>query len=423
MERYSGSAPSSISLNANIPGVPGVQDSTTIPLQGNSVGDTVYTLISSVFDPRTLQTNPSPGTAIANVYSNKPAKFNYVTLARDYLYRIVFEEFKYRTEPSEQVIVDILDNICDISRMLGIYLTALTLKQSRDPEMFARARALELHDSLPEMQMALSDLPLPRNVTALNNEMIRLAEVSGSPTTYQNVGFLVNGNFAAFNALYNIVRGRSLALNFMRRLYPMIGVVGDPGNAASADFLECFINATHYKLGDGTFAPWVTVAGSSNVPQQLAAAGLLSSVAETAAPFNVVTMTGYAIPGTGYSIGNVRSYVPYLCRWDSSNNIDAHVAGTTASYVPGATITPQRVADRSLYHNVVHEYNIMAGLGATDFPQTVTGFTSATGDLTTTSIIDVDTRHRVSVGMTLGALSYRLDGNMMSGLYGMLSAG
>lgn len=412
--RFSGSAPTNFSITQNVPGSPGFFNA-SIPTQGNSAGDTVYVLVSNIFDPRTLQT-----TAGANTYSTITSGYAYTRLAQDYLYRIIFEQFRMRTEPSAATINEMIDTIADIGRMLGIYLTALTMKQSRDPEMFARARALSLNNTFAEMQSMLQYFPLPRNIVNAAVKYIRLMDVAARDN-YQNVGFLVNGDYDAFVALAANVRARPLALNFLRQLYPELGVIGDPAGAYNADVMEAFANA-NLRLGSAGFAPRIVAEGSSGEVEKMMSFGLLSTVVEsTNAAF---TCTGWAAPGSGQGgVANVRVWNPSICRWKPSSNKDATITYTSASAAYSNTagvVTYESVQDQPLSANIAHEYNMAYD---SDVPaRNNLSITSATGVLGTADALALeDVRYRVSAGFSLAFSSYKLDGNIMTGIYSMLA--
>lgn len=421
-----GSPLSLFNIAQSIPGIGNVRDDVVIPTSANSVGDTVYYLVSNPFDPRVLVNNLS-GTP---VYTGTEFGFDYYALAHDYLYRIIFDVFKYRNEPSAGIMTAIIDNIADIGRMLGILMTAYAMKQSRDPEMFRRARILGLHDSIPEMTASLSLLPLPRAVTAMITKYIGLGDIANDPTVYQNIGFLVNGNYDAFVTLAaNLVstNERRLALNFMRRMYPELGVIGDPGPRTGSEMLELFTNA-HLKGGDGTFANWVTVQGSGPEARMMASAGLFHSVVEPGSTLvqRVYTLTGWAVPGTGYNttsrpFGTVRTWFPSLCRWkflSSTDGIDAAITRATTQAYTAAGLT-ETVSDVDLVANIGHEYNMMR-IGTTPASNVLTWAPASGLETSSSSFTLEDTRYRVSAGFSLGSISYALDGNLMSGLYAML---
>lgn len=422
-----GSPLSLFNIGQSIPGIGNVRDDVVIPTSANSVGDTVYYLVSNPFDPRVLVNNLSGTPRMTGTEFG----FNYYALAHDYLYRIIFDVFKYRNEPSPGIMTAIIDNIADIGRMLGILMTAYAMKQSRDPEMFRRARILGLHDSIPEMTAALSLLPLPKGVASLTTKYIGLGDIANDPSVYQNIGFLVNGNYDAFITLAsNLVstNDRRLALNFMRRMYPELGVIGDPGPRSGSDMLELFTNA-HLKTGDGTFCNWVSAAGSGNEARLLASAGLFHAVEEPGSSLfqRVFTLTGWAVPGTGYNTGSrpygtVQTWFPSLCRWkflSSTDGVDGAIArATTQAYTAGGLV--ETVQDTDLIANIGHEYNMMRSSGGTA-AQNILTWDPPTGITTSASNFTLeDTRYRVSAGFQLGALSYKLDGNLMSGLYSML---
>lgn len=415
--RFSGTEPVNFNIAQTIPGAPGFF-SPTIPTQGNSLGDTVYFLVSNVFDPRVMQNNNG-----TNRYSAVASGYAYNQLAQDFMFRLIFEKFRMRSAPDITTIYDMVATIADISRMLGIYLTALTMKQSRDPQMFARARQLSLNNTFAEMQAMLQYLPLPSNVLKTAVKYVRLMDVTGS-NNYQNIGFLVNGDYDAFVALAGNVRSRPLALNFLRQLYPEIGVIGDPGSQYNADVMEAFSNA-NLKLGTNAFAPYVTVEGSSGEVKALSSFGCLASINEVSTNY---TVTGWAVPGSGVAgVSSVTSYLPYLCRWktEGGRNRDgaiAYGAGNANYSVVGDLVTAERVQDPDLAANITHEYNIASSGNIAQF--LYPDIDNVTGDLSglPDALAQEDVRYRVTAGFSLEQLSYKLDGNIMTGVYSMLAA-
>lgn len=308
-----------------------------------------------------------------------------------------------------------IDNICDINRMLGIYLTALSCYSSRDPEMFQRSRQLGFQSSLDEMMTILKILPLPRQLAQTTIKYVGLFDVS-SVDMYQNVGFLVNGDFDSFLRLYTNVRNRTLALNWLRQLYPDLGEIGDPGNAYSAEKLEAFINCG-FKQSSGNYAAWTNIGTNGNMEvKQLASAGFLYPVLNGTRLFG---QTGYAIPGGGLNgIDSQRSPYPYLCRWNGTSNRDAGITRATAQTyaVAAPVVTAETVSDVNLAANLGHEYNMMSDEAVTQ--RTSLSFDLNTGVVThsTDGLTLEDSRYRVSAGMTLSQMSYRLDGNIMDGI-------
>lgn len=413
-----------LGITGSVPGLGNVRTDVVVPTQGASVGDTVYYLIHSPFSVEVMNT-----TANAQRYANVFSKFKYRELAVDYLYRIIFDTFSYRTEPSQAVIDDIISIIHDVGRMLAILFSAYAMKQSRDPEMFRRARILGLHDSIPEMVAMLEALPCPKGVASLTSQLIGLGEVSGNPLTYQNVGFLCAGDYNAFLTLRGNVQSKPLALNFMRKMYPTLGLVGDPGPRTGPDYLETFINAFSKKSDDGTFCNWVSIPGSSGYSQQLASAGLFHSTYDVTTQLNVSTLTGWAIPGSGINnAASQRTPWPALCRWTltgQSTGSDAAISRTlTQTYSAAANpILAETVLDLNLCANLAHEYQMMQD--SINPPANWTSFNTSTGANSSPLpflTAGENTRYRTSSGMQLGSLSYRLDGNMMAGLYAMLAS-
>lgn len=385
--------------------------SPTIPIEGMSEGRSVYTLLTSVFDPRTLQNGAS-----GNRYSGIQAGFNYLLHYEDLMYRMIFDARPGRQEPASSVISDILNNICDISRMLGIYYTALTLKQSRDPQMFERARDLDLRDSFVEMQTMLADLPCPRFIAQLNSKVVRLMDVADG-NSIQNVGFLVVGDYDAFVELHQAVRTRREALTWMRLLYPTLGVLGDPGSGFDADTFQLFINA-HVKETDDNYCVYTKARGATGLPEQLQSAGLFHCVREPA-DLKVSTMTGWAVPGSGFGgVGVVRTWFPSLCTWDTSANTDAALqnTGVDVPYLSLAgSITSASIDSPALLGNIVTEY-CMAATESGSYQQILL-HDDASGAFSVSAISPgFSTRYRVSAGLELANLSFKYDANQLTAL-------
>lgn len=242
-----------------------------IATAGDNAGDTCYFLLNSIFDPRTLQN--VDGTPR---YSFITPEVDLHSIWFDLLYQVVFSQFRMRNEPSVTTIREMLDVIVDTTRCLGIYLTALSMSSSRDPDMFNRARILGVYDGKVEMQSMLASLPLPRYLVELSLKYVGLVDVSGS-FNFQNVGFLYTGDYDDFVTLYNAIISKPLARNYLREIYPEIGLIGDPdGTRNTMDVLGAFINA-NYKTVDNGFAPYVMAEQSTDEPLRLASSGVLSS--------------------------------------------------------------------------------------------------------------------------------------------------
>lgn len=405
--------PSNNVQGQGIPPAPGYR-SPIISTQGNSNGDTVYFLVSNVFDPRTLQSS-----TFTNTYSVITPGQPYTSIWFDLLYQVLFDAFRMRNEPSTTTLIEMMEVIVDTTRMLGIYLSALTMSQSRDPDMFQRSRTLGLFDAKAEMQSILAGLCLPRYILEVSLKYIRLMDVTGS-ANYQNVGFLVNGDYAAFLTLFENVQTKPLARNYLRKVYPEIGLIGDPGAGMIPDVLEAFINA-NLKTGTGGFSPFVVVEGSSGEVQRHASFGLLHSVLSGLA---VSTTTGWAVPGSGTGgSANVRTHLPSLCQWKSAANKDAAImsTGTPQSYsVVGSTISFETIIDGNLTSNIVHEYNMNESDSVA--AGNLTGFNGTTGGGIGSVIPHsaFDTRYRVSAGFELAQLSFNLQANVVTGFRDIL---
>lgn len=413
--KYLGAAPSTISIAQNIPGAPGFNDP-TIAFQPNNLGDTVFCLLHNLFDPRVLNTTTVTGNVFTygDRYSSLTSGYQYSAIVMDHFYRIIFEEFKMRSEPPAQILVDMMDSIVDISRMLGIYLSALTMKQSRDPEMFQRARARELNNTFPEMLACLTNLPCPPNVVKASLKYLRVMDASGSEQ-YQNVGFLVNGGYQDFLKLYANVRSRALALSYLRTLYGELGQIGDPGSEYNSDVFEAFINC-YIKTGANGFTPYTGVEGASVEAQRMASFGLLGLTVEGTKGY---TVTGFSLPGNTYGTDSQRIPVPSYCRWNGTVDAVIWYSGTAQVYSATSPVTPATVVDRDLAANLGHEYNMMKDelTPATSFGS----FNTTTGVIAgEVALTQENTRYRISPGMSARSLAYKYDGNIMTGLISML---
>lgn len=395
-------------INQNIP--PGVGRFTPfIPTSGATAGDTCYFLLNSVFDPRTLQTN-----AGANVYTALSPGHDYRSIWTDLLYQVIFDQFKMRQEPSTTVLNDMIDNIVDTTRLLCIYLSSLSMSASRDPDMFGRARILNLHDSKVEMGSMLASLPLPRYLVELCLKYVGIVDVAGS-YNYQNIGFLANGDYDNFLTIYNNVMSRALARNFMRQIYPEIGLIGDPdGSKNVADILQMFINANSKLSSDG-FVPYVLADQASDEPLMMQSGGILSSSLRGGG--TAFTATGWAVPGTGIAgVSSVRSWIPSLCVWKTSTGRDAALTRTVASQAysfVAPNVNAETLLDAALATNMAHEYNM--NVDNTNPLRTTVAYNGTTGGFVTNdSLATEDTRYRVSAGFSLGQLSYDLQANTVA---------
>lgn len=402
-------------INQSIPPAQGYFDP-VIRVSGNTAGDTVYFLLTNVFDPRTLMTDA--GVSRYTIASGQP----YRDIWFDIMYQVLFAGYRMRQEPAAATINEMMEIIVDTSRMLGIYLTALTMSASRDPDMFARSRALGLFDSKIEMQTVLAGLVLPRQIVELNLKYIRLMDTAND-FNYQNVGFLTIGDYDAFQALHSSVRSKGLALNFLRGLYPEIGLLGDPNAGYIPDVLQAFINANLKTIqSTDAYAPYVLVDGASDEVKKINSGGILHSVTKSNTAH---TLTGWGIPGSG--VGNIpalRSYVPAMCVWKAEPSKDAAItanAGSPQIYAVNTTtnvVTLETVNDVALANNIVHEYNMnCANAAAMVNPLT---FNGTSGAITSAALAGSDTRYRVSAGFGLGALTFDLQANVTSAIRDIL---
>jgi len=392
-------------INQGIPPAQGYFTS-YIPSAGDTAGDTVYFLLTSIFDPRTLQNNNGT-TRYANVGPGQ----DYRGIWQDILYQIVTTQFRMRQEPSVTVIEEMLEIIVDVTRCLGIYLTALSMSSSRDPDMFARSRVLGLFDAKTEMQSQLAYLPLPRFLVELSLKYVGLVDVSGS-FNFQNVGFLTTGDYSAFVTLMSNVRSKQLALNFLRQIYPEIGLLGDPdGSRNVPDILQAFINA-NAKETNSNFAPYAIVDQASEEPIRLASGGMLSSVFKTG--IGAHTVTGWAWPGSGVGVDpSIRLWIPSMCVWKSSTSKDAAITRNTASQAFSTTTGAfETLQNGPLAVNLIHEYN----MNSTDSiaAYNAVTFNGASGVATTDSLAAETARYRVSAGFGIGSFTFDLQANVVS---------
>jgi len=377
-----------------------------IPTAGDTAGDTAYFLINSIFDPRTLQS--TDGTAR---YSSVSLGQDYRSIWQDILYQIIFAQFRMRQEPNQTTLNEMLEIICDLTRCLGIYLTALSLSASRDPDMFARSRVLGLYDSKMEMQSQLAILPLPRYLVELSLKYVGLVDVSGS-FNFQNIGFLYSGDYSAFNTLMSNIRSKSFALNWLRQIYPEIGLIGDPdGSRNVPDILQAFINA-NVKDASSDFAPYVVVEQATDEAIRLASGGLLHTVSRGGAGAH--TITGWALPGSGIGTNPaVRTWVPSMCVWKAATGKDAAITRTVASqaYNISAGVI-ETLQNAPLAVNLVHEYN----MNSSDTQPAVNPYTfnGSSGATSFDPLAAETTRYRVSAGFGLGSITYGLQANVVS---------
>lgn len=394
------------SINQGIPPAPGYF-SPFIPTAGDTAGDTVYFLLNSIFDPRTMQT-----TAGANAYTVATPGQDYRSIWLDLIYQTVFSQFRMRGEPTQTTLVEMLDVIVDTTRCLGIYLTALAMSQSRDPDMFARARVLNVYDAKVEMQTMLASLPLPRYLVELSLKYIGLVDVSGS-FNFQNVGYLCTGDYGDFTTLYSNIMSKPLARNFLRQIYPEIGLIGDPGGSQNvADMLQMFVNSGFKSVSTG-FVPYILADGASDESLRLQSGGILHATERGTA---IHTTTGWAAPGSGIGNSSVRVFWPSMCVWKPSTGKDAAITRTLASQAYSSVaglVTFETQLNPALAVNMIHEYNMNKNDAAPMDVATV--FNATAGQVSTAEPLALENaRYRVSAGFQLGALTYDLQANVVS---------
>lgn len=373
------------------------------PLPGN----TVYYLLNSLYDPRA-----------ASATTGVTEGFSYTRYCQIILQRMLFEINPGRAIPSNAIVSVMVDQIADIGRMVGMYLTALATVSSGDSLMYDRADACDFIRNLGGMQVSLSRLPIPPNVLRANIKYIGLMNTS-SGQNFANVGFLVAGDFAAFRNLRNIVEGgeagtagdnRREALRWLNTLYPLIGQIGDKGTGYNADCMEMFINA-HRKTAtaDQAYVPYTSVVGADDEVSKLMAGGLLHMIQDGT---NVFTQTRFAVPGSGIGTSTAPTLNPGICSFDRTASRDAYITRTTATTnYAAATGTPQMQLNPSLAENLAYEYD----MGLTDtlpatqpilFPASFAGL--ATGH---EAVAAFNPRYRGNEGRSLDGLSFRIDQN------------
>lgn len=394
------------SISQSIPPAPGYF-APFIPTAGDTAGDTVYFLLNSIFDPRTMQT-----TAGTNVYSIATPGQDYRSIWIDLIYQVVFGHFRMRQDPTLSTLVDMLDVIVDTTRCLGIYLTALAMSQSRDPDMFARARVLNVYDAKTEMQSMLASLPLPRYLVELSLKYIGLVDVSGS-YNFQNVGYLCTGDYSDFTTLYANIMSKPLARNFLREIYPEIGLLGDPsGSQNTADMLQMFVNSSFKSVSSG-FVPYILADGASDESLRIQSGGVLHATERGSA---IHTVTGWAAPGSGIGNSSVRVFWPSMCVWKPSTGKDAAITRTLASQVfssAAGIVSFETQQNAALAVNMVHEYNM--NKSDTSPMDVTTVLNGNTGQVSTSEPLALENaRYRVSAGFQLGALTYDLQANVVS---------
>lgn len=365
------------------------------PIAGNSV----YYAIHNPFDPRTTTNSIT-------------ALFPYVRYVSVILNRMLFERNPGRAAPATSVIDDMIANIADISRMLAIYCSALGMLSSGDSQLYARAETMGLLTTLGAMQVGLSRLPLPGNLVRMITKYVGMIDVS-SGINYQNVGFLATGNWAAFVTLRQNVENRNEALRWLYTIYPQIGQIGDKGVGYNADVLEVFINA-HASEISGGFAPYTTVAGSTDEPSRLISGHVLKSlVVSGSSPTQFNTLTGWSLP-SGSPGNSVRCAVPFLCTYDLANTRDAAISRVAATAV-GTTNVPNIINNADLAENLMYEYDM-------GYTQTTSArlWTNIGGTPTTEDLASNNPRYRGNAGRSIDAVSITLDQNVEAALSSML---
>jgi len=403
-----GAQPYQYAVAQGIPTTPIFQGQRPTIFRGTPLaGNTVYYLLNSLFDPRS-----------AAATTGAVEGFSYSRYCQVTLQRMLFEANPGRAIPNNTIVNVMLDQIADIGRMVGLYLTAFATVGSGDSTMYDRADACDFLRNFGSMQVSLSRLPIPPNVLTANLKYIGLMNTS-SGQNFANVGYLVAGDFTAFRNLRNIVEGgetgtagdnRREALRWLNTLYPLIGQIGDKGTGYSADVMEAFINSHRKTATSGdAYVPYTSVAGATDEPAQLMAGGLLQLVQDGTSVF---TQTRFAVPGSGITNSTAPTLNPGLCTFDRNANRDAFITRTTATTnYAAATGTPQMLLNASLAENLAYEYD----MGVTDttaanqpitFPANLAGLATAHEALAANN-----PRYRGNEGRSLDGLSFRLDQN------------
>ena len=354
-----GSQPYQYQVSQAIPNTPQFSGQRPTIFRGTPIaGNTVYYLLNSLYDPRAVAAT-----------TGATEGFSYQRYAQVILQRMLFEANPGRAIPNNTIIQRMLDQIADIGRMVGLYLTAFATVSSGDSLMYDRADACDFLRNFGNMQVGLSRLPLPPNVLRANLKYIGLMNTS-SGQNFANIGYLVAGDFTAFRNLRNIVEGgeagtpgdeRREALRWLHTLYPQIGQIGDKGTAYSADVMEAFVNS-HRKTAASTdsYVPYTSVAGATEEPAQLMSGGLLHMIQDGT---NVFTQTRFAVPGSGITVSTAATLNPGVCSYDRTANRDAYISRTTASVAyNAATGIPQIQLNAALSENLAYEYD----MGVTD---------------------------------------------------------
>jgi len=412
-----GAQPYQYQVPATIPGAPTFQGQRPTIFRGTPLaGNTVYYLLNSLFDPR----------AVAST-TGATEGFSYQRYAQVILQRMLFEANPGRAIPSNTIINVMLDQIADIGRMVGIYMSAFATVSSGDSLMYDRADACDFLRNFGNMQVGLSRLPLPPNALRANVKYVGLMNTSAGQN-FANVGYLVAGDFAAFRNLRNIVEGgqtgtdgdnRREALRWLNTLYPLIGQIGDKGTAYNADVMETFINS-HRKSVTSTdsYCAYTSVAGATDEPSQLLAGGLLHSVMDGT---NVFTQTRFAVAGSGIATSTAGCVNPGLCSYDRTASRDSYITRGTASTTYNATTgVPQATLNASLAENLAYEYDM--GVTDTAAAQAPVAFPASFLGLATTfdAYALNNPRYRGNEGRSLDGLSFRLDQNTEALIASML---
>jgi hypothetical protein len=269
--------------------------------------------------------------------------------AEDYSKSLIhrqFAEIQSQYPPPEDSIVDaMLDSIVDISRMLGILLTAYACESSLDTDLLDRNRQWSLRRNIRVMRYQLANLPLPRAILAMNIRFIRLVDTSLSGSR-QLLGNFVLGDYDVFQSLHEqVVHGtanRRRAYAELRRMYPLIGDISDTSptslnNQVKLDVISSVINGVTKLVPTGSStAPYTYVSGSSADIPALHSGGFMHCAFEGQNTLH--TISRFAAPGSGHTYSGGGSASVYssnfgnLCFYDRATQLDSLLADTNASF-------------------------------------------------------------------------------------------
>lgn len=412
VQGYQGGTPESVNFGGAISAGSGRLDP-TLPEIPSEFADAVYYVVNSIWDPRTLRSGMGD-----DVYADFPPPLDYVEHCRNVLELKIYELTRRRQLPGLEELNAMIDNIVDTSRMLGIYLTTLALGDSRDPQMFQRNRTLSTFNALNDMQAALEQLPLPRNLASLVAKYTRLMDTAGNGNVAR-VGFLHTGGYDAFLSLYQRVIANRQAHVQLKTLYQPLGVVGHGGNAYDSDVFETFVNALPKGGASDGFCPYIFIDGASEAPRMMASAGVLHTVFDLARVTGeggraTYTQTGFAAPGSGYTFGSTRVPVGVLTTFQGG--VDRAILASSTNQEFSGDASGHAFAtfpNGDLAENLVYAYCM-----SWDFTSAARQFIRwpiSFGPAALTNMQPLaryNPRYRPSQGMSLGRLSFRMSQNI-----------